>query len=120
MPRMRPPPAARSETNCRHTGMIRAGLRPTLAMSANSTTRARRRVRFNPVDPTSPRGTRAEPARTDTDAFCGGVFGWDATDVDLLGQRCHLPRPDDGQFILLAGGDKPMQSPGYDHLGLLC
>lgn len=27
--------------------------------------------------------------------------------------------PDPDQFILLAESDKPMSSPGYDHLGLL-
>ena len=27
--------------------------------------------------------------------------------------------PDSEQFILLAESDKPMSSPGYDHLGLL-
>ena len=37
----------------------------------------------------------------------------------LVGQSCHLLRPDDGQFILLAEGRDPLSSPGYDHLGLL-
>ena len=36
-----------------------------------------------------------------------------------MGQSCHLLRPDDGQFILLAEGSEPLSSPGYDHLGLL-
>ena len=31
----------------------------------------------------------------------------------------HLLLPDDGQFLLLAESEKPMSSPGYDHLGLL-
>ena len=77
-------------------------------------------MRFNHMELTFPRGTLDDEARTDIDAFWCGVFGWDATDVDLLGQRCHLLQPDDGQFILLAESDTPMQSPGYDHLGLLC
>jgi hypothetical protein len=37
----------------------------------------------------------------------------------VVGQSCHLIRPDNGQFILLAEGKEPMSSPGYDHLGLL-
>ena len=37
----------------------------------------------------------------------------------MVGQLCHLLMPDPDQFILLAESDKPMASPGYDHLGLL-
>ncbi len=78
------------------------------------------RVRFNHMELTFPRGTLDKQCRTDIDAFWCGVFGWDSTEVELLHQKCHLLRPDDGQFILLAESDRPMQSPGYDHLGLLC
>ncbi|HWE67557.1 MAG TPA: hypothetical protein VG298_13035 [Acidimicrobiales bacterium] len=37
----------------------------------------------------------------------------------MVGQSCHLLLPDPDQFILLAESSKPMDSPGYDHLGLL-
>ena len=37
----------------------------------------------------------------------------------MVGQSCHLLLPDPDQFILLAESNKPMSSPGYDHLGLL-
>ena len=47
------------------------------------------------------------------------MLGWESLDTDVVGQSCHLLRPDDGQFILLAEGKDPMSSPGYDHLGLL-
>jgi hypothetical protein len=53
------------------------------------------------------------------DAFYGSVFGWNATDADVVGQRSHILWPDADQFILLAESGKPMSSPGYDHLGLL-
>ena len=78
------------------------------------------KVRFNHMELTYPRGALDKQLRTDIDAFWCGVFGWGSLEVDLLGQTCHLLRPDDGQFILLAESDKPIQSPGYDHLGLLC
>jgi hypothetical protein len=47
------------------------------------------------------------------------VFGWKATDADVVGQSCHILLPDEDQFILLAESGKPMSSPGFDHLGLL-
>ena len=78
------------------------------------------KVRFNHLELTFPRGALDKQLRTDIDAFWCGVFGWESLEVDLLGQTCHLLRPDDGQFILLAESDKPLESPGYDHLGLLC
>jgi hypothetical protein len=53
------------------------------------------------------------------DAFYGAVFGWSATDTEVVGQQCHILLPDPEQFILLAESKKPMSSPGYDHLGLL-
>jgi hypothetical protein len=78
------------------------------------------KVRFNHLELTFARGTLDKQLRTDIDAFWCGVFGWESIEVDLLGQTCHLLRPDDGQFILLAEADKPIQSPGFDHIGLLC
>jgi len=65
------------------------------------------------------RGTLDGAMRADIDAFYGDVFGWEAKDIDLLDQKCHFLRIDEGQFILLAESKKPMSSPGYDHLGLL-
>jgi len=76
-------------------------------------------MRFNHMELTFPEGTLDETVRADIDAFYGGVFGWNATDTEVVNQRCHLLLVDEGQFILLAESPKPMQSPGYDHLGLL-
>jgi hypothetical protein len=66
-----------------------------------------------------PRGTLTPEFRLEVDAFYCDVLGWDSLDTEVVGQSCHLLRPDDGQFILLAEGNDPMSSPGYDHLGLL-
>jgi hypothetical protein len=68
---------------------------------------------------TFPTGTLTKEFREEIDAFYGALFGWTALDTEVVGQSCHLLLPDADQFILLAESDKPMHSPGYDHLGLL-
>ncbi len=77
------------------------------------------RMRFNHMELSFPSGTLTPEFRTDVDAFFCDVLGWESIDTEVVGQSCHLLRPDDGQFILLAEGKDPMSSPGYDHLGLL-
>jgi hypothetical protein len=77
------------------------------------------RIRFNHMELSFPRGTLTKEFRAEVDTFYCDVLGWNALDTDVVGQSCHLLLPDDGQFILLAEGDKSMSSPGYDHLGLL-
>ena len=76
-------------------------------------------MRFNHMELTFPRGTLTEEFRAEVDAFYGSVFGWKGVDTEVVGQWCHILLPDADQFILLAESDKPIQSPGYDHLGLL-
>jgi hypothetical protein len=76
-------------------------------------------MRFNHMELSFPRGTLTKEFRADVDLFYCDVLGWNALDTEVVGQSCHLLQPDDGQFILLAEGDEPMASPGYDHLGLL-
>ena len=76
-------------------------------------------MRFNHMELTFPVGTLTEQFREEVDAFYSSVFGWGALDTEVVGQSCHLLMPDPGQFILLAESDRPMSSPGYDHLGLL-
>jgi hypothetical protein len=76
-------------------------------------------MRFNHMELTFARGTLTDSFREEVDAFYGSVFGWKATDADVVGQSCHILLPDAEQFILLAESGKPMSSPGFDHLGLL-
>ena len=76
-------------------------------------------MRFNHMELTFARGTLTESFREAVDAFYGSVFGWNATDADVVGQSCHILLPDADQFILLAESSKPMSAPGFDHLGLL-
>ena len=77
-------------------------------------------LRFNHMELTFPPGTLDESFRGDIAAFYGELFGWESSDVEVVGQNCQYLRIDDGQFMLLAESERPMQSPGYDHLGLLC
>jgi hypothetical protein len=76
-------------------------------------------MRFNHMELTFPAGTLTPEFRQEVDAFYGSIFGWSALDTTVVGQSCHLLLPDADHFILLAESDKPMASPGYDHLGLL-
>ena len=76
-------------------------------------------MRFNHMELTLPIGSLDGTMRSDLRSFYCDVLGWNAMDIPLLGQMTYYLSPDDGQFILLAESDKPIQSPGYDHLGLL-
>ena len=77
-------------------------------------------VRFNHMELTFAPGTLDAGYRREVADFYGGLFGWESADVEVVGQSCQYLRVDDGQFLLLAESNAPMQSPGYDHLGLLC
>jgi hypothetical protein len=77
-------------------------------------------MRFNHMELTFPAGTLTKQFREEVDAFYGSIFGWTGVDTEVVGQLCHILLSEEvQQFILLAESDKPMQSPGYDHLGLL-
>jgi hypothetical protein len=77
-------------------------------------------MRFNHMELTFPRGALTTELREEIDGFYGSVFGWVGVDTEVVGQLCHILLSEEAQqFILLAESDKPMQSPGYDHLGLL-
>ena len=78
------------------------------------------KLRFNHMELTFPHGTLTDEFRAEVDSVFVDLLGWHAVDADVVGQRTHILLPDDGQFILLAEGSRPLQSPGYDHLGLLC
>jgi hypothetical protein len=60
--------------------------------------------------------------RDDIARFYGDLLGWTASDVPILGQIGLLLRTDPAasQFILVTEQRVHIDSPGYDHLGLLC
>jgi hypothetical protein len=77
-------------------------------------------IRLNHMELTFERGTLTDVFRKEVDDFYGSIFGWKGIDTDLVGQSVHiLLIGERGDFILLAESDRPMSSPGYDHLGLL-
>ena len=77
-------------------------------------------MRFNHMELTLPTGTLDDVLRKEIDDFYGEVFGWTGIDTEVVGQLCHiLLTGDGGDFILVAESDRPISSPGYDHLGLL-
>jgi predicted enzyme related to lactoylglutathione lyase len=76
-------------------------------------------VRFNHMELTFEPGTLTADVRDEIADFYGDLFGWKFSDTEVVNQKCLLIQPDDGQFILCAESPKFMQSPGYDHLGLL-
>ncbi len=78
-------------------------------------------LRFNHMELTLPRGALDEDGRADIKAFYGEVFGFEALDVPIFDQQGLLLRtdPETSQFLLMMESDRPMDSPGYDHLGFL-
>jgi hypothetical protein len=76
-------------------------------------------LRFNHMELTFAPGTLTPEFRAQVDEFYGGIFGFKGLDTEVVGQLCHLLLSGEGQFLLLAEGDRYMQSPGYDHLGFL-
>ncbi|MEZ5167625.1 MAG: hypothetical protein R2695_14445 [Acidimicrobiales bacterium] len=78
-------------------------------------------LRFNHMELTLAPGELAD-RRGDIARFYDELLGWTSTDVAILGQTGLLLRTDTAtsQFILVTEQRVHIDSPGYDHLGLLC
>lgn len=78
-------------------------------------------LRFNHMELTLPPG-RLDETRAEISEFYGDLFGWTTSDIPILGQTGLLIRTDEAtsQFILVTEQRVHIDSPGYDHLGLLC
>jgi hypothetical protein len=76
--------------------------------------------RFNHMELTLPKG-QLEATRTEIARFYGDLFDWESIDVPILGQTGLLLRtdPETSQFILVTEQRVHIDSPGYDHLGIL-
>jgi hypothetical protein len=68
---------------------------------------------------TVPDGTLTTTLCEEIDAFYGPIFGWSGIDIDVAGRPCRLLMCGSNQFIQVLESDRPLQSPGSDHLGLL-
>jgi len=77
-------------------------------------------ARFNHMELTLPIG-ELEAHRQEIKDFYADLLGWDSLDVPILGQIGLLLRtdPETSQFLLLTEQKVHIQSPGYDHLGLI-
>jgi len=77
-------------------------------------------ARFNHMELTLPKGG-LEEHREEIKRFYGELLGWDAIDVPILGQTGLLLRtdPETSQFILVTEQNVHIDSPGYDHLGII-
>ena len=77
-------------------------------------------ARFNHMELTLPKGG-LDAHRDEIKRFYGELLGWDAIDVPILGQTGLLLRtdPETSQFILVTEQDVHIDSPGYDHLGII-
>jgi hypothetical protein len=78
-------------------------------------------ARFNHMELTLPIGELGA-RRQEIKDFYKDLLGWDAIDVPILGQLGLLLRtdPETSQFLLITEQKVHIDSPGYDHLGLLC
>jgi hypothetical protein len=78
-------------------------------------------LRFNHMELTLAKGALDEKTRADLKRFYGELFGFEALDVEILGQLGLLLRTDaeTSQFLLVTEAREPLSSPGFDHLGFL-
>jgi hypothetical protein len=78
-------------------------------------------LRFNHMELTLAKGALDEKTRADVKRFYGELFGFEALDVEVLGQLGLLLRtdPETSQFLLVTEAREPLHAPGFDHLGFL-
>jgi hypothetical protein len=78
-------------------------------------------MRINHMELTFPEGYLSTEMKEKIGGFYKDLFGWDSIEVEVAGQKALLLMLDSevSQFILCTESPDPMQSPGYDHLGLL-
>ncbi|WP_372748205.1 VOC family protein [Litorivivens sp.] len=78
-------------------------------------------MRLNHMELTFAEGALTPAKKQQITDFYRDLFGWNTLEIDIMDQKALLLMLDEdvSQFILLAESPEPMQSPGYDHLGLL-
>src|SRR3984957_2686785 len=76
-------------------------------------------MRFDHMELTVPAGSLTTTLCKEIDDFYGSIFGWSGFDIDVAGRPCRLLMCGSDQFIQLLESERPMHSPGSDHLGLL-
>lgn len=76
--------------------------------------------RFSHVAVTVPRTLLEGEDREELRRFYGEVFGWQENEgFAIPGERIFLPAPTNTQYVTIRGSESPMQTSGYEHLGVL-
>jgi hypothetical protein len=76
-------------------------------------------VRFDHIELSVPVGSLTTTLREELDDFYGSIFGWSGSDIDVAGHACRLLLCGSNQFIQVLESERPLDSPGFDHVGLL-
>jgi hypothetical protein len=76
-------------------------------------------MRFDHMELSVPVGSLTTTLPAELDDFYGSVFGWSGSDIDVAGHACRLLMCGSNQFIQLLESERPLDSPGFDHVGLL-
>jgi hypothetical protein len=75
--------------------------------------------RFTHMAVTVPRQLFDPDCRAEWLAFYEDVFGWtENPQLAITGERIFLRAPTDGQYVTVRTSDTPMQTSGYEHLGV--
>ena len=75
--------------------------------------------RFTHVAVTVPHALFVPEQRTQLLKFYEDVFGWtENPGLSIEGKRIFLRAPTNGQYITIRSDDRPMQTSGYEHLGI--
>ena len=75
--------------------------------------------RFSHVAMTLPKALLEEDAKHRWLAFYRDVFGWSENlRFAIPGERVFIRAPEDGQYLNARASEEPMQTSGYEHLGL--
>ena len=75
--------------------------------------------RFSHVAMTLPKKLLEDDAKKHWLAFYEDVFGWSENPrFAIPGERVFIRAPEDGQYLNARASDAPMQTSGYEHLGL--
>ena len=78
------------------------------------------RQRFSHVAITVPRALFLEERRAELLDFYGQVFGWSENPgLSIPDERIFLRAPSDAQYLTIRAADAPMETSGYEHLGVL-
>lgn len=76
--------------------------------------------RFSHVAVTVAATEIAGTAREELLAFYGEVFSWSENPgLSIAGKRLFLRAPSETQYITIRSSETPMQTSGYEHLGVL-